>query len=57
MSLTLTNYLHQVNAGQLDPKQVVSQQLQIIREKNADLFPFLRLHEKFTEEHLDTLVQ
>jgi hypothetical protein len=57
MSLTLTTYLTKVAAGELIPKEVVSQYVQNIREKNADLFPFLRLHERFIEEHLDEIVQ
>jgi hypothetical protein len=57
MSYTLTDYLTNVEAGELNPKEVLLQYLEKIREKNADLFPFLRLHEKYIEEHMDEIIQ
>lgn len=56
MSLTLTAYLAKVATGELDPKEVVLEYLQKIRTENADLFPFLRLHEKYIEDHLEEII-
>ncbi|MDR0651613.1 MAG: hypothetical protein LBG59_09835 [Candidatus Peribacteria bacterium] len=56
-SLTLTEYLTKVNTGELNPKEIALQYVEKIRKENADLFPFLRLHEQFIENHLDEIVQ
>ncbi|MDR0607492.1 MAG: hypothetical protein LBG52_03930 [Candidatus Peribacteria bacterium] len=57
MPSSLQEYLTKIASGDIDPKETVLQCLQNIRDKNAELFPFLRLHEKFIEQHLDEIIQ
>jgi Asp-tRNA(Asn)/Glu-tRNA(Gln) amidotransferase A subunit family amidase len=56
-SLTLTEYLAQVKAGTLDPQTVVLQYMEKIKKENAELFSFVRIHEKYLEQHLPQLIQ
>ncbi|MDR3168210.1 MAG: hypothetical protein LBU27_00120 [Candidatus Peribacteria bacterium] len=57
MSLSLQEYLTKVASGDLNPKETILQYLQNIQEKNAELFPFLRVHETYLEQQRDTLGQ
>jgi len=56
MKLTLKTYLTQTASGAIDPKTFALETLQHIREKNADYFSFLRTHDRFIADHLDTVL-
>jgi aspartyl-tRNA(Asn)/glutamyl-tRNA(Gln) amidotransferase subunit A len=56
-SLTLTEYLAQVQAGTIDPKTIVLQYVEKIKKENADLFSFVRIHDNYIQQQIDQLVQ
>lgn len=57
MSLSLQDYLAKVTAGEFNSQQEALHSLKNIKEKNAELFPFVRTHDSYIEKHLDQLVQ
>ncbi|GHV22120.1 hypothetical protein FACS189428_3670 [Clostridia bacterium] len=57
MSLSLQEYLAKVTAGELNPQQEALHSLKNLKEKNAELFPFVRTHDTFIEKNRDQIVQ
>ena len=57
MRLTLQEYLSGVESGALDPREVVSHYLQKNQHAASDLFAFVRMHDRYVDQHLDTLLQ
>ena len=51
MNLTIKTYLEWIEKGEFTADEVVNQYLQKIQEKNSDFFAFVRIHEKYLQEH------
>ena len=51
MNLTIKTYLEWIGKGEFTADEVVNHYLQKIQEKNSDFFAFVRIHEKYLQEH------
>ena len=51
MNLTIKTYLEWIEKGEFTADEVVNHYLQKIQEKNSDFFAFVRIHEKYLQEH------
>ena len=53
MQLTIKGYLEWIEQGKFTTREVVEHYLQKIQEKDSDLWAFLRIHDKYLQEHLE----
>ncbi|MBQ7074424.1 hypothetical protein IJM86_05260 [bacterium] len=51
MHLTIKNYLEGIETGKFTADEVINHYLQKIQEKNSDFFAFVRMHDKYLQEH------
>jgi len=54
MQLTLSDYLSGVASGTFSPAEVLYHYQNKAKEKNTDLFAFLRFHDEYVAQHKDS---